>query len=121
MNTQTGRAVSCGGKDTDQRLGLPRIEEFAGEVFDLVLGHRRLSILDLSPAGHQPMVSAAGKLWLAYNGEVYNYVEPREELKGLGHVSYPKRYRGDARRIPTVGPEVRVAFQRHVGVCALGQ
>ena len=49
------------------------------------MGNRRLKILDLSPAGHQPMRDAAGDLWVAYNGEVYNYVELRSELAALGH------------------------------------
>jgi asparagine synthase (glutamine-hydrolysing) len=52
---------------------------------EVALGHRRLSILDLSPAGHGPMASADGKLWVTYNGEIYNYTELREELRGLGH------------------------------------
>jgi len=51
----------------------------------LGLSHRRLSILDLSPAGAQPMFSADGSLVLSFNGEVYNYREIREELTGLGH------------------------------------
>lgn len=49
-----------------------------------VLGHRRLSIIDLSPAGHQPFLSDDGRYALAYNGEIYNYVELRETLVGLG-------------------------------------
>jgi asparagine synthase (glutamine-hydrolysing) len=49
-------------------------------------GFRRLSILDLSPAGHQPMVSADGQKILLFNGEIYNYVELRKELQALGHV-----------------------------------
>ena len=47
--------------------------------------HRRLSILDLSPAGFQPMGSADGRYWIIFNGEIYNYLELRPELQALGH------------------------------------
>jgi len=46
----------------------------------LALGHRRLSIIDVSPLGHQPMSTADGALWIVFNGEIFNYRELREQL-----------------------------------------
>lgn len=54
----------------------------------LVLGHRRLSVLDLSPEGHQPMVSACGRYVMAFNGEVYNHAALREALDAEGPTSW---------------------------------
>lgn len=51
----------------------------------VVLAHRRLAIVDLSEDGHQPMSSEDGRYWVTYNGEIYNYLEIREELKSLGY------------------------------------
>ena len=50
-----------------------------------VLGHRRLSIFDLSAAGHQPMLSDDRAVGVAFNGAVYNFRALRAELEGLGH------------------------------------
>ncbi|MBK9283486.1 MAG: asparagine synthase (glutamine-hydrolyzing) [Sphingobacteriaceae bacterium] len=51
----------------------------------LAFGHRRLSILDLSNYGHQPMCNQNGTNWIVFNGEIYNYIELREELKAKGY------------------------------------
>ena len=51
----------------------------------LYLGHRRLSIIDTSIAGHQPMLSNDGRYAITFNGEIYNYRELRKELTGIGH------------------------------------
>jgi len=48
------------------------------------LGMRRLSVLDLTPAGHQPMSNHDGTLWIVFNGEIYNYVELAQELRSAG-------------------------------------
>ncbi|MDP2325989.1 MAG: asparagine synthetase B, partial [Gammaproteobacteria bacterium] len=51
----------------------------------LGFAHRRLSIIDLSDAGRQPMISASGRLTICFNGEIYNYADLRGELALLGH------------------------------------
>ncbi|MEA2428796.1 MAG: hypothetical protein QOF37_2424, partial [Thermoleophilaceae bacterium] len=51
----------------------------------VALGHRRLSIVDLSSAGHQPMSNEDGTVWITYNGEVYNHAALRQELIAKGH------------------------------------
>lgn len=58
-----------------------RLSERAG----IALGHRRLSIIDLSDAASQPMAYGDGSLWLVFNGEIYNYLELRRELAGSGY------------------------------------
>ena len=81
----------------------------------LALAHQRLAVLDLSPAGHQPMLSASGRYVIAFNGEIYNHLELRQEL--------PRPWRGHAdtetllAAIEAWGLEA--ALQRCVGMFAL--
>lgn len=57
----------------------------AAENLTIGLAHRRLSILDLSPAGHQPMACHSGRFVIAFNGEIYNHLDLRRELETAGH------------------------------------
>jgi asparagine synthase (glutamine-hydrolysing) len=81
------------------------------------LAHARLSIIDLSPASHQPIASADEQVWVTYNGEIYNFSELRAELAGLGYIF---RSRGDSEVIANGwhawGPRV---FERLRGMFAL--
>jgi asparagine synthase (glutamine-hydrolysing) len=58
---------------------------FTDEENKVCLGHRRLSLIDLSPAGHQPMADTNGKCRISFNGEIYNYLDLKEELVKKGH------------------------------------
>lgn len=60
------------------------IEHFENPSRHVWLGHRRLSILDLSPAGHQPMCDDSGRYWIVFNGEIYNFQEIRQNLVAHG-------------------------------------
>jgi asparagine synthase (glutamine-hydrolysing) len=85
------------------------VDEAAG----LALAHRRLSILDLSPAGHQPMRSPCGRYVLVYNGEIYNHLDLRLELEGEAGVI---NWRGHS------DTETLLAALRHWGIeAALGR
>jgi asparagine synthetase B (glutamine-hydrolysing) len=58
------------------------------EIFpedNLALGHRRLSVIDLSPRGRQPMSNEDGRVWISFNGEVYNYRELKASLDPSRH------------------------------------
>ncbi|MCH8038461.1 MAG: asparagine synthetase B, partial [Proteobacteria bacterium] len=59
---------------------------WADQEAGVALGHRRLAIIDLSEAGHQPMISSCGRMVLSYNGEIYNAPELRAELVARGRV-----------------------------------
>ncbi|WP_104722372.1 asparagine synthase (glutamine-hydrolyzing) [Helicobacter mesocricetorum] len=66
------------------------IQEINSHDWDIFLGHRRLSIIDTTSAGHQPMSDLSKNLWVSYNGEIYNFKEIRAELEKLGYQFYTK-------------------------------
>lgn len=85
VNSSTGKFASCYGKDTIEELKpilKPLVNDFSA---DFALGFRRLSIIDLSAKGHHPMCNTDGSIWIIFNGEIYNYLEIREELISLGY------------------------------------
>lgn len=82
------------------------VQVFAAEA--VALGHRRLSILDLSARGHQPMSDPGEQCWITYNGEIYNYRELRQDLEKAGFV-----FRSDT------DTEVLLYAYQHWGVACL--
>ncbi|MDX2160384.1 MAG: asparagine synthase (glutamine-hydrolyzing) [bacterium] len=87
LNTSSGQHSLRNGPDTPANIVHPALEAPVGFEPDLILGHRRLAILDLSPTGHEPMTlaDADGAYWLTFNGEIYNYLELRDELRACGY------------------------------------
>src|SRR5262249_32454864 len=93
LENRRGERRLLGGEDSAEEIfgsALPYTPSRPGTVpaLDdawLGLAFRRLAILDLAPSGHQPMCDPSGRYWLLFNGEIYNYIELRDELSALGH------------------------------------
>jgi asparagine synthase (glutamine-hydrolysing) len=85
-NTHLSTVQPFRGSDTIPEISNPDINfPFSFDnAPNLGLGWRRLSIIDLTPTGHQPMTNAERSLWIVFNGEIYNYVELRRELQAKG-------------------------------------
>jgi len=84
-------AAALAMADTLKHRGPDARDSWGDAEAGIGLGHRRLSIIDLTPTGAQPMRSADGRYVISYNGEVYNFPELRRELESLGH-----RFRGSS-------------------------
>lgn len=100
----------------------------------VALGHRRLAIVDLSPAGHQPMLSGSGRYVIAFNGEVYNHLDLRAELQGAdtapawrGHSDTETLLAGfdawgiEATITKCIGMFAFVVWDKHTRVLTLGR
>jgi len=85
IHTATNQAISCSSGDTvtDLRSKLAPLPD--STEANLAFGFRRLSIIDLSADGHQPMFDPQSGNWCIFNGEIYNYLELRRELQGFGY------------------------------------
>jgi len=88
------RAVAKRMSDTLRHRGPDSEGTWVDPSAGVALGHRRLGILDLSRAGHQPMVSASGRFVIAYNGEIYNFQELRREFEQSD--DYSRAFRGQS-------------------------
>src|SRR5712664_3119491 len=75
------RAIACRMASTLLHRGPDDAGVWVDAAAGIALAHRRLSILDLSPAGHQPMESPSGRYVIVFNGEIYNFPELRDQLK----------------------------------------
>ena len=85
--------------------------EWADADAGVAFGHRRLSIVDLSPHGHQPMMSACGRYVIVFNGEIYNHREIRSELDRLHSAVAAVSVGTEAQAEPNVG--ARIAWRGH--------
>jgi asparagine synthase (glutamine-hydrolysing) len=95
IDPSSARSVALAGDDTTEDIFQHEfkyaptqfIQSWLGRhsVYRLGMMARRLSILDLSPAGHQPMCNDDGTVWIVHNGEIYNYQEIRKELQSKGY------------------------------------
>ncbi len=85
LSTEKLRSIATQMSDAIIHRGPDSGGVWVDEATGIALGHRRLAIVDLSPEGHQPMVSSNGRYTIVFNGEVYNFVALREELLQLGY------------------------------------
>lgn len=118
LRTEEMRAIATRMTDTLRHRGPDDAGLWIDPIAGIALGFRRLAILDLSLAGHQPMASACGRLQVVFNGEIYNFPELREEAVRAG---YPFRGHSDTEVLlaTVVRLGVHAAVERFNGMFAL--
>ncbi|MBS4097410.1 MAG: asparagine synthase (glutamine-hydrolyzing) [Sulfuricella sp.] len=120
LNADTARAVASAMGAVLHHRGPDDsgIWEDAGQ--GVALAHRRLSIVDLSPEGHQPMVSACGRYVVAFNGEIYNHLALRRDLEGANGAPAWRGYSDTETLLAAIAYwGLEPALQRFVGMFAL--
>lgn len=87
VNAASGEHKNFSGNDSVEKIKktLPNINGADLNKYNLFLAHRRLTIIDLSENGHCPMSDSSGKIWITFNGEIYNYIEISTELESYGY------------------------------------
>lgn len=87
INNATGKFSNYSGESSTAEIKelYPLLINHSSSDEEVVLAHRRLAIIDLSINGHCPMSLENGRLWITYNGEIYNYIELKQQLISLGH------------------------------------
>jgi asparagine synthase (glutamine-hydrolysing) len=112
------RSVVALMNDTLRHRGPDSSGDWVSSDLSLAMGHRRLAIVDLSPAGHQPMSTPDGRFVLSYNGEIYNHAVVREELSAMG---WGFRGHSDTETLlyGIAAWGVRAALQRFIGMFAI--
>jgi asparagine synthase (glutamine-hydrolysing) len=85
INSNLRKAYHHSGKETIRDIRSVATDILSCEPANVGIGFRRLSIIDLSAAAHQPMCDETSRYWIILNGEIYNYIEIRQELKGAGY------------------------------------
>jgi asparagine synthase (glutamine-hydrolysing) len=85
IDTKTGTVQIIRTDETPQGINMSvNVDQYKDFTADLFIGHRRLSIIDTSINGHQPMCFR-GRYWITFNGEIYNYIEVKKELLSYGY------------------------------------
>ncbi len=85
LDSATGAHSLRNGPDTAAEIYHPQVTDPVDFTPDVALAHRRLAIIDVSPGGHEPMTIGGESLWITFNGEIYNYLELRDELRAKGY------------------------------------